>query len=239
MKNTNTLKLCSGLLFTAAVGSASATTVLIDFGRTDAVAASPYNAAAIIATGPNGTTGALPLTDTGGFATGWTVTVTDVGSGNAGNAGAGADVPSFPVGLAGYDATALRDSIYSNQGAGTSPAMTLLFAGLSPSATYDLILYGSRTNAQGADQRWSLTAGSGGAAVDHFSELNDTTYVDWTGISPDAGGLIEVTINSPGPDTIGALALNFGSITESVIPEPSSVGLLAIGLGLFARRRRR
>ena len=239
MKHTLKSKIYSTLALTAMCGSAHAATALIDFGLGTAAAASPYNSAAIIATGANGTTGPIALNDTTTAATGWTVTVTDAGSGNSGNAGAGANVTTFPLGLASFDPDALRNSIFANQGGGTNPAMTVEFSGLTPSSTYDLILYGSRANAQGADQRWSITQGSGGADVDQFSELNTTVFVDWVGITPTESGIIEITINSPGPDNVGALALNFASITENAIPEPSGISLLGLGLGaLFLRRKR-
>ncbi|MDA7882118.1 hypothetical protein N9A94_07405 [Akkermansiaceae bacterium] len=198
------------------MGFAQATTALIDFGRADAAAPSTYNSAPILgANASDVTTGAVDLSDTSSTATGWTVTVTETGSGSGGNAGAGADVTSFPPDLASYETAALANSIFANQGGASDPAMILLFSGLSPTGSYDLILYGSRANAQGADQRWSLTQGSGGADVDQNSELNDTVYVDWEGVTPNASGEIEITINSPGPDMIGALALNFASITET------------------------
>ena len=236
MKDTHNKQTFASLAFTAIIiAQASAATALIDFGRADATAASPYNAVVML----NGLTGDVALFDTDSAATGWTVSVTENGNGNGGSAGAGADVSSFPAGLAGYDARALGDSIFANQGTPANPSMILLFTGLSPSATYDLLLYGSRANLQGADQRWSLTEGTGGADVDHFSELNASTYVDWPGISPNATGAIQITINSPGPDNLGALALNFASITESAVPEPSGLSLLGLGLGaLFLRRKR-
>jgi hypothetical protein len=163
----------------------------------------------------SGVTGDVALLDADSVSTGWTVSVTETGNGNGGSAGAGADVTGFPGDLAGFDALALGDSIFANQGNPQVASMVLLFTGLSNTATYDLLLYGSRANAQGIDQRWSLTKGTGGADVDHGSELNATTYVNWTSISPNSNGEIEVTISSPGPDTAGALALNFGSITEA------------------------
>lgn len=228
----------AGMISAMTITSTSAVTALIDFGRADASAASPYNPAVMVF-GANGSTGAVALNDTTTAPTGWTVTVTDVGSGNGGNAGGGADVNSFPAGLSGFDSDALRNSIYSNQGGGANPSMVLTFDGLSSLNTYDLVLYGSRANAQGLDQRWSLTQGTGGADVDHNSELNNSVFVDWTNISPNGSGVIEVTINSPGPDNLGALALNFGSITENAIPEPSGSSLLALGLGTLLIRRKR
>jgi hypothetical protein len=211
MKRIHTIKIHAFLSLMAMLGLASAKTALIDFGRADATAASPYNAAVMI----TGLTGDVALIDTDSVATGWTVSVTENGNGNGGSAGAGADVTALPVDLAGFDAAALGDSIFANQGTPANPSMILLFTGLVPTGNYDLLLYGSRANAQGADQRWSLTKGTGGANVDHFSELNATTYVNWTGLIPNASGELEVTINSPGPDFTGALALNFASLTET------------------------
>ncbi len=217
-------------------GTAAAATALIDFGNPDAL--SPYNQVSMPATG---SVGPIALVGTTTAPTGWTATVVETGTGGGGNVGAGAYVSSFPAGLSSYDTLALRDGIFANQGAGTDPRMVLTFGGLNASLTYDLLLYGSRANAQGLDQRWSLTQGTygaGGADVNHFSELNATVYVDWMGVKPNGSGVIEVTIFSPGPDNLGALALNFGSISE-VVPEPSSALLFGLaGLALLVRRRR-
>ena len=235
MKQTIKMKIYSSLALAAMVGSASATTVLIDFGRSANAAASPYNSVVML----SGVTGNVALLDTASAATGWTISVTEDGNGNGGSAGAGADVTSFPAALSAFDAAALGDSLFANQGNPQVASMTMLLTGLSTTSTYDILLYGSRANGQGIDQRWSLTEGTGGADVDHFSELNATDFVDWSAIAPNASGEIEVTINSPGPDTAGALALNFGSITENPVPEPSGTSLLGLGLAALSLRRKR
>lgn len=230
MKNHKSLQLLALLCSSASIGSAGAATALIDFGTNNTPS---YNSAAMTA----GDTGVIALTDTASAATGWTVNVLETGTGGGGNAGAGANVSVFPAALAGFETTALQDSIFANQGAGTAPSMVLTFAGLNSSATYDLLLYGSRNNAQGLDQIWSLTQGGTGADVTHFSEDNQTVFVDWPSISPNGSGIIEVTLRA-GADNVGALALNFGSITET-IPEPSTLTFLGLtAISLFARRRR-
>lgn len=231
-------KQLAGLFSVVALGSASAATALIDFGTSNTPS---YNQAAIIgAATPTSTTGAVALNDTTTAPTGWTVTVTGAGSGNAGNAGAGANVSVFPAAVVGFETTALQDSIYSNQGGGSNPAMVLSFAGLDSSLTYDLLLYGSRLNGQGVDQQWTLTEGTGGALVSHGSLDNQTTVVDWTSVSPNGSGVIEILLNTdPAGDRIGALALNFGSITENAIPEPTGASLLGLSLGMLFLRRKR
>ena len=225
MKISNTLILATTLL--AACGTASAATALIDFGRTDNTTGSNYN---------NAQFSAVALNDTTGAATGWSINVTEDGSGNGGQAGAGADVASFPAAVSGFETTALQDSLFANQGGGTNPRMTVVITGLNPTATYDLLFYGSRANGQSLDSIWTLTTGSGGAPVAHASGLNDSVVVDWSGTT-NVAGTIEFTITA-GADNGGAHALNFGSITE-VIPEPSSALLIGLaGIGLVARRRR-
>ena len=235
MKHPHIIKTLTQIASLAMTGAVSATTALIDFGRADSAAPAPYNSAVMLA----GVVGDVPLLDEDSVDTGWTVSVVEDGNGNGGSAGAGADVTSFPPDLAGFDVAALGDSIFANQGTPQVASMVLLFSGLQSAETYDLLLYGSRGNGQPLDQRWSLTQGTGGADVDHVSGLNTTVYVDWAGVTPNASGEIEITINSPGPDTAGALALNFASITGSAVPEPSGLSLLGLGLGaLFLRRKR-
>ena len=91
----------------------------------------------------------------------------------------------------------------------------------------------------------------GGRKVSHYvdgekvsseeiTDDNQTTAVDWTSVSPNGSGVIEILLNTdPAGDRIGALALNFGSITENAIPEPSGVSLFGLSLGMLFLRRRR
>ncbi len=216
MNHSLALAFAFAALLPASVG---ATTALIDFGRADNVAPAPYNAATHMGGNQSGaTTGLVPLNDTAGTPTGWAVVVTEDGSGNGGNAGVTADVTAFPTpALDGYDVKALQDSLFANNGGGTAPGMTVGLTGLDATATYDLLLYGSRANGQSVpNQIWHLAEGTGGTDVVHPSGLNATVAVDWKGIRPNAGGRIVFTIKSATPTTGGvALALNFASITEN------------------------
>lgn len=223
------------LVSAALLGQANAATALIDFGTANAP--SPYNLIPM-PFGAAADSGIVALNDTASAFTGWSAQVLETGTGNGGTAGGGANVASFPAALAAFDALALRDSIYANQGGGTAPSMVLTLSGLNTLSTYNLLLYGSRANGQGVDQIWNITEGTGGATVEHVSELNASTAVNWSNISPNPSGVIEVTLTA-GTDSGGALALNFGSITENAIPEPSSALLYSLaGLSLLARRRR-
>ena len=228
---------CSSLLLIGAGFSnqAEATTVLIDFGIESQVAASPYNQVSLPPNGNNVTSGSVALTDTASAATGWSVVVTENGNGNGGDAGSGANQGTYPASLAGYDTAALQDSMFAN---GTSPSMTVTISGLDSSAAYDFLFYGARQNGQNANQRWSVTTGTGGSVVTHNSLNNTSTVVDWDGVVPDGTGTIVITIDTPAVGAAGALALNFGEITEQ-IPEPSSLLLLGpASMTALVRRKR-
>ncbi len=162
----------------------------------------------------------------------WTATVADTGNGNGGDAGDGADHDlALPAAVAGFAATATRDSLFAN---GSAAQLTVTIAGLDVASNYDLLFYGSRGN-NGPTQTWSLTAGSGGADVSHGILDNTTTVVDWDNLSTNGSGVIAFTISgNSGSDGIG---INFGQISQ--VPEPSALMLLGIAVGLVLLRRRR
>lgn len=239
---TKQFTLCAAVAATSLIASeqTKATTVLIDFGRDNTVTAGSeaggvYNTVAIPTNVNNATTGDVPLSDTGTNPTGWTINVTENGSGNGGRAGSGADMTTFPAAVSGFDTNALKDSLFANN-AGSGPvSMVVTISGLDDTKTYDLLLYGGRINNQNLFQTWSLTEGTGGANVSHDSLGNTTVAVDWDSISTNGSGVIAFSI-SGNSGSGAAAAINFGQIIE--VPEPSSLALIGIGGLLIARRRR-
>ena len=222
------------------VTSSLAATALIDFGRsTNTTIGSPtYNDIGALTGGT--------LLDTTGSATGWSIVMATAGNGtSAGQAGSGADVTSVPVEVSTFAATATRDNFFFNaSGSPTNTAQgTITLSGLDVNSTYDLLFYGSRNNAQNNFQTWAVVTGTGGNSATTFSHNslnNATTVANWTGIQPDSSGIIKFTITGT-TNFAGALAINFGQITSTPVPEPSGAFTLlaSIGVCLMSSRRRK
>ena len=174
---------------------------LLDFNA-GSMASSSYNVLSL--SGATDTTGDIYLNHTVSLANGWTINVTRTsgGTSDAGSAGSGVNVASFPAALAGFETAALADSFYFNTGDQATGELTVTIAGLDNFKTYDLLFYGSRLSG-GGNQTWHLTTGSGTAPdVTHSSTNNTTTVVDWNGIVPNSG-TISFTVSVTGG--IGAL----------------------------------
>lgn len=229
------------------VGVSQAATALIDFGysanQTTGLEDYYNNVMFTGSAANNKTSGDVGLNDLNNVTTGWAINVTETGSGNGG-AGAGSNVATFPTSLSAlHPATALGDSLWGNEQAGSKAQLTVSISGLNPSNSYDLLFYGSRTSTTSTlPQVWSMTTGTGASDVSQAIAPNPTEVVDWSSVSPDASGDIVFTITREGSGSASrATAINFGSITESVAeaPEPSSAALFGLGsLALILRRRR-
>lgn len=116
----NNTPMLFSLVSAVILGPASAATTLIDFGTADAP--SPYNQILITTGGATASSSIIAHNDTTSAATGWSAQVLETETGNGGNAGGGANLSTFP---AGFNAAALRDSIFANQAAEAAPSMVL------------------------------------------------------------------------------------------------------------------
>jgi len=170
------------------------------------------------------TSSAAALRDSGGNATG--VTMTHTAFSYKGNNGILSSV------ISSYPSDVTPNWRYVK--AGTSIAsLTVTFANLTPNGHYDITFYGSYTG-----------------AGDHFTDItiNSVTQQYNAGGTADEG---KTTFNSAAADGSGNLAFTiapssggtYGFLNvvdiSSVVPEPATLGLLAAGGMVLAIRRRR
>ncbi|MHB1158508.1 MAG: PEP-CTERM sorting domain-containing protein [Phycisphaerales bacterium] len=182
---------------------------------------------------------AVALKSTGNVATGWTLGVSVPGGGTSGSAGftGGLNVPSTGAPADFAVSGAYNDGWFDN-GSFDLPG-TFTFQGLTPATTYVLRLWGSRSGASigWTDGSVAVTAGSavGGPA---FTLLDGSLgNVLTLTLTPSGSGSFAFTLrNSTGSDGSSVTGLNVLSL--EVIPEPATLGLLAMG-GLMMLPRRR
>lgn len=132
--------------------------------------------------------------------------------------------------------TQAQDRIYFYD---NGPAVgTITLAGLSPSQNYVLELFSAGDYVERA-----ITANSA-YGVSSITGLVDTAWhgafdgpngwLTWSALSPDAQGQVQITIDNLEPHYANVNALRISSV-----PEPSAFSLLAVGLGVVLRSRRR
>lgn len=236
MKRIYTLIIASA--FCSAVTTVSATTMFFDFGDSNQPsAASNYNDVVM-----NGNPQPIVFAntiDSTGIATGIGLTVSGFFPGSNQNG------TTTPGGAAGstFIATATRDNAFTHVssfgGQTTNPTGLLVFTGLDNSAAYNFTFFGSRTGVtDNRETKYTVTGSNSNFALLNTSNNTDTT-VDVTSIFP-AAGSISITVEAGPNNNNGTTKFAYlGALrVERVIPEPSTVGLLAAtSLGMFFRRR--
>jgi hypothetical protein len=144
------------------------------------------------------------------------------------------DGDEAPAALAG---ALMQDFAYQpNLGPG-GPDSAFSLSGLNTSFTYDLYLLAQNAGYAGTQTSFTINGvtkiASNGGNIGSFVE--NTNYVLFQGLSPDAFGNIFATFNCPKPADNAA----FTGFQLVAIPEPATMAFLATGTVLALLRRRR
>lgn len=224
------------------LSSASAATLLFDFGDPAPAAQSSGNVNNIVSNATGGSS-LVNAVDTLGNATGIAVTLTDPfwpGSNQNGtNAPGGAAAAIFP-------ATATRDNLFGSTvpfSGFTEPTGGYKITGLDPSGNtlYAFTFFGSRTGVtDNRETYYALVGNSLSPSIAFLDTANNVNNVATiSGMIPNASGEIDLEVG-PGPNNTNASRFYYigaMQIVSSTVPEPTSLSLIA--LGTIALRRRR
>lgn len=143
---------------------------------------------------------------------------------------------SLTAGLLTGDAANLFGETTANSfwGAPSGNSLNFKFSGLDPSLKYELVFYGG--HAGGSDVTRFTLSGVTTTIGDLRTGGNLGNVLTLTDILPSLAGEITVGVTAaPGSDSF---FLNAVQIDEVAVPEPASMGLLAIGGMAMLRRRR-
>lgn len=220
----------------------SSAAVLVDIGNSSGVPAAPdgngnyWNS--ILGTYTFGTTQSLRATDnaTAGSSE-WGLTITRTGTGSDSGFSSAVCLSTGAPTIFSVNG-AYNDAYYDNYAGNYVTAFS--FSGLNPSLTYSLNLWGSRTTS--TTNTWqdgliSVTTGvaSGGSSFTLQDGAAGNVLV--VTFVPDVTGVFTFTFDKASNSGSGSAALN--ALEVSVVPEPSSLLLIATGMCLLFGIRRR
>ncbi len=224
------------LVGSVTIPSALATTVLVDFGGTNATG--NWNSISDAATGS-----VADAIDDTGLATGIGIAVGErFGGTNTSGLQTSAVYPGFATGDSFYanaDSNFGGLGPYGNDPDDTLPFPTVLITGLDPLVAYDFTFYASRNAADNRETIYTLDgANSGMAALNAAGNVDGVATI--SGIVP-TGGMVtlEVSEGANNNEPNGFIYLGVMQIDFTPVPEPSAAVLLfgAAGFGFFRRRR--
>ncbi len=221
--------------------SASATTLLFDFGRTDTQTNQPPTTPTWNNVVP-ATTQLFAVFEDGGTAVpGVSFEITDqffqVGEPTA---NIGSTNPSGDAGV--YPVSATSDPFFGHNapfaGQDANPYAEVKLSGLDQNMFYDFTFFASRQPVgDNRETQYTVTGAASAQALLNPSN-NDTEVVQITDIVPDANGDITVGFESGPNSTSNFYYINVMQVDVRPIPEPASVSLLAAFGGVLALRRR-
>ncbi len=148
----------------------------------------------------------------------------------------GTAATSFGTG-AGFPESATQDVFFISDKSNNDMSLVFELRGLDPALTYDMTLFGKDDSAD--DNRavaiFTDTTFAGGVSDSYDPDNNTSDTAVLSALSPDANGTLQITWTmGQGGGTSSLLSL----VEVSAIPEPATMGLLAMG-GLAVLRRRR
>ena len=124
------------------------------------------------------------------------------------------------------------------------PTNQLTVSDLTPGVEYTFTFYAATTSTTyNYEAQWTAAGGSGGGTV-ALNGAGNTSNTVSVGVTPTAGGVVTIDIqkgpnNNAFPGGTDQGRYYFNTMTIEAVPEPATLGLLALGGSWLACRRRR
>lgn len=225
----------------AAMPAASSTTVLLDMSTASPPAADTKTWNSL---GSGGSDASIAdLIDSGGTATGFSLTidVTNVVAGGTSGAGFGGTAISGPTGPDPFDNSGVTtDGLFANNNSDGTAVFS--FTNLAVSTQYNFSAIGGRAG-NGKDGEIIILDSPanklGGGAVGTqttYTLLNDGTVLDFSLVSSATGEIFFEF--RKGDDSVGGTSATINGLSMTQIPEPSAALLGGLGFLMLLRRRR-